>query len=117
MDKQVESIANSAAKARKEPRATLKWSEALAEAPWDGSRFAAAWEARFREVYATALVKRGFAEERPEPGRPGKSGTPTKLMTRPFRATPEEFEDQDARAGKKGLSWSTWARRKLSEGD
>jgi hypothetical protein len=40
---------------------------------------------------------------------------PIARRSMPFRATREEFEDQDRRARAAGLSWNEWARRKLLE--
>lgn len=106
--------ATAAAKDRKASKEPIAFREALEEAPWD-PELPAAWESVFRQQYARALVKRGLALA---PAKSGGSGTPgyeTKLMRRPFSATEAEFAQQDERAAAAGLSWSAWARRKLSE--
>ncbi len=44
----------------------------------------------------------------------GTPGVPTKLERRLLSQSKQEFVEQDARAKTDGLSWSTWARRKLA---
>lgn len=95
---------------RKEP---LSRSEALAEAPWEAETMPAAWERPFREAYADRLEERGLALPAGRSGPSGPSGA-TRLKRREVLQTEEEFAQQDARAKAAGLSWSTWARRKLA---
>jgi hypothetical protein len=104
-----------AANARKAPVEPLAWSEALAEAPVP--KFTPpAFEAVFRREYAAQLVKLEHAKKAAQAGRPGKSGKggTTDLLRRTVYLTQDEIEDQDSQAGALGLSWSTWARRKLA---
>jgi hypothetical protein len=104
-----------AANARKAPAEPLAWSEALAEAPVPVFTLPA-FEAVFRREYAAQLVKIGHAKKAATSGRPGKSGKggTTDLLRRTVYLTQQEIDDQDAQAGGLGLSWSTWARRKLA---
>jgi hypothetical protein len=90
----------------------LTRSEALAACPWDAS-MPAAWERETRAAYADRLEERGLALPAKAAGRSGSSGK-NQLERRTFRQTPAEFASQDARAAAAGLSWSTWARRKLA---
>jgi hypothetical protein len=98
------------ARKRKEP---LSRSEALAAAPWDGS-FPPAWETAFREAYANRLQELGGATVRRPTGSTGSRGK-LLLSRRLLSATKAEFAEQDAIAAAAGLSWSSWARRKLSQ--
>lgn len=108
----VKKLAKQAADKRKPPEEPIAWSAALAEAPLpDG--LPAAWEGEFRKRYAERLVKLGHAKAAGRSGTSGKPGKPTKLHRRLMNAPLEEFEEHDKRAEKAGLSWSTWARRKL----
>ena len=102
---------------RRRPRKTdpIKWSAALAEAPWQPRHFPAAWELAFRRAYAERLVERSIALPAKLPGRSGGKGGKTLLASRKVYATPAEFADQDRRAEAAGLSWSTYARRRLAE--
>jgi hypothetical protein len=118
--------ARAAAKAHKRPEEPLGWAEALADAPWPKGA-PPAWEGDYRRAFAEALVKRGIAkpaaragralpsDKRPWAGR--KERETTKLMRRLLSADPKEFAEQDKRAETAGLSWSNWARRKLSSAD
>ena len=90
----------------------LSRSEARAAAPWDKT-MPAPWEYPFREYFADYLVERGIALPGRRGGASGASGV-TKLDRRLLSQTSEEFAEQDAKAGALGLSWSAWARRKLS---
>lgn len=98
------------------PKTPLSWSQALAAAPWDHT-LPAAWESAFREAYARRLVELGSALPAKKAGtRSGTRGRQyaTKLERRLLSQTQEEFDTQDVRAKAEGLSWSTWARRKLA---
>lgn len=107
-------LARVAAERRRGRSVPLRWSEALAEAPWDTETMPPAWETEFRRAYAARLVERGLALPAARAGHSGKSGA-TQLERRKVSGTPEEFASQDARARAAGLPWATWARRKLSE--
>ncbi len=107
-------LAVSAADRARRPKTPLSWSGALAAAPW-GPELPAAWESAFREAYARRLVDLGSALPAKRSG--GTSGTPggaTKLDRRLLSQSKEEFAAQDALADAAGVSWSTWARRKLA---
>ena len=114
-DASVKRDAIKAANARKAPAEPLAWSEALAEAPVP--KFTApAFEAVFRREYASQLVKLEHAKKAAPRGKNGKGGNggKTELLRRTVYLTEEEIDDQDSQAGALGLSWSTWARRKLA---
>lgn len=106
-------LARQAADRRRKLRKPMSRSEALAEAPWDRPTMPAAWERPFREAYAARLEERGLALPAARSGSSGKGGA-TLLASRLLRQTAEEFGENDARAKAAGLSWSTWARRKLA---
>lgn len=48
-------------------------------------------------------------------GKSGGGGGTTELRHRKVYQTQEEFDEQDAQAKAAEVSWSTWARRKLSQ--
>lgn len=107
-------MARAAADKVRMAKTRLTRSEALASAPWS-TEFPSGWERAFRAAYADRLEERGIAL--PAKKSSGKTGTPggeTNLMRRAIQQTEEEFAAQDATAKTQGLSWSTWARRKLT---
>lgn len=106
-------LARSEARRRRAPAAPMRWSDALAEAPWS-ERLPAAWEAEFRRAYASELVGRGFAVEAARSGTSGKSGKAV-LARYKISQTAEEHAAQEALAKAAGLDWARWARRKLAE--
>jgi hypothetical protein len=73
----------------------------------------AAWERETRAAYADRLEERGMALPA-RAGRVSGASGESRLERRTFRQTAAEFAAQDARAAAAGLSWSTWARRKLA---
>jgi hypothetical protein len=87
-------------------------SEALAACPWDAS-MPAAWERETRAVYADRLVERGLALPAKAGGGSGASGA-TKLVQCRLYLSEQEQAAQQAAARAAGLSWSSWARRKLA---
>jgi hypothetical protein len=97
-------------RARKTP---LSRSEALSSAPWDAATMPPAWERAFREAYADRLEERGLAAPAAKSGVSGKSGA-TDLVQARLYLSEAEHEAQKAIAKAAGLSWSTWARRKLA---
>lgn len=106
--------ARTAAKKFKLPAEPLSRAEAIAAAPWPASA-PPAWEKPFREAFADELESRGAAAAAKKSGASGTRGYGTNLMGRLLYQTREEFAEQSARAkAEGGLSWSTWARRKLS---
>lgn len=94
--------------------AKIGWKSAQALAPWPADA-PAAFERPFRVAFAEVLVQRAVARPRVKSGTVPKTGGATRLMRRLMSATPEEFAEQDRRAVAAGLSWSTWARRRLAE--
>ena len=56
-----------------------------------------------------------MTKERKRPEKRSWRSHQTKLMRRLINATPEEFRDQDTRAAQAGLSWSSWARKRLAD--
>lgn len=113
--------ARAAAKAFARGEEPIGWTEALAAAPWP-KRAPAAFETDFRRAFAEALVKRGVAKAALQNHSPRVENRTwrereTKLKRRLLSATEAEFAEQDKRAAAAGLSWSTWARRKLALGD
>lgn len=107
-------LANAAGKERREPSTELAWSAALAEAPVPID-LPDPWVPEFRKAYAAKLVKLGYAKVAGRAGASGKPGTATKLHRRLVNAPLSEFEAQDEKAREEGVSWSLWARRKLSQ--
>jgi hypothetical protein len=110
--------ARKAAKDFERPDEPLGWREAMAAAPWPKSA-PPAWEDAFRRAFAQALVKRGIAREAARPGSTrdlSKPSQPTNLFRRLVSASEAEFAAQDRHIKAIGArSWSTWARRVLSE--
>ena len=109
-------LAVAAANRARMPKEPLTRSAALAAAPWPANA-PPAWERAFRAAYADRLEERGAAlpvrqSARDRTGAP--PGAPTKLDRRLLSQTTEEFAEQSATAEAAGLSWSTWARRKLA---
>jgi hypothetical protein len=86
--------------------------EALAATPWDAA-MPAAWERETRAAFADRLVERGIALPAAKSGVSGASGT-TDLVQCKLYLSREEQAAQKATAKAAGLSWSTWARRKLA---
>lgn len=107
-------LARTAADKVRVPKEPLTRSAALASAPWDES-MPAAWEDEFRRAYADRLEELGVAAAAKRSGSRGPRGYETKLERRLLSQSAEEFAEQDERARAAGLSWSTWARRKLSQ--
>lgn len=107
-------LARQAADRVRAQKRQLTRSEALAAAPWDKS-MPAAWERAFRAAYADRLEELGvsLAAAKSSKAR-GTAGYVTKLDRRLLSQTSEEFAEQDRRAKAEGVSWSTWARRKLA---
>lgn len=96
---------------RKEP---MSWSEATAAAPWDSATMPPAWEEPTRRAFAARLVERGIAKPAAKRGTTsGPSGT-TDLVQAKLYLSAEEHAAQKELANAAGLSWSTWARRKLA---
>lgn len=106
-------LARQAAKRARRPATPLSRSEALAAAPWDAATMPAAWERAFREAYADELEALGVARPAAPSGPRGARGA-TKLVQCRLYLSEEEQAAQKALAEAAGLSWSTWARRKLS---
>jgi hypothetical protein len=106
-------LARAAADKRRVPKEPLSRSAALAEAPWSAD-MPPAWQRPFREAYADRLAERGLADGKARQGASSKAHGVTKLMRRQMQGTKEEFAEHDAKATAAGLSWSTWARRKLA---
>lgn len=99
---------------RKNAKTPYTWSAALERAPWH-SNLPPAWERAFREAYAGRLVELGLAlPAKPSGNASGTPGFATKLERRLLSQSANEFAQQDALAKAAGLSWSTWARRKLA---
>lgn len=113
-DRTVSAAAKKAARARARPKAPLKWSEAMAEAPVP-RELPVAFEDTFRRAYAAELARLKMATPAAKAGRSGTRGYETKLHRRQVNATKAEFQEQDAAAAETGLSWSAWARRGLSD--
>jgi hypothetical protein len=97
-------------RARKTP---MSRSAALAATPWDAS-MPPAWERETRAAFADRLVERGLALPAREGGASGASGT-TDLVQCKLYLSKAEQAAQKATAKAAGLSWSTWARRKLAQ--
>lgn len=97
-------------KARTEP---LTRSEALAAAPW-APEMPAAWEQAFREAYADRLIARKLALPAKRSGTSRGAGGKTDLIQARLYLSKQEHDEQKAIADAAGLSWSNWARRKLS---
>lgn len=110
--------ARSAAKVYPKPESKLLWSEAQQVAPWP-EWAPPAVERAFRRAFAEGLAKRGIAHENTrlvEPGGTGRSA-PRGSKASARRLVPGselEFKEQDAKATAAGLSWSSWARRRLN---
>jgi len=98
------------ARARKTP---LSRSEALAAAPWDAATMPAAWERAFREAYADRLEELGVSLPAKRSGKGGAGGA-TELVQCKLYLSKAEQSAQQAIAKAAGVSWSTWARRKLA---
>lgn len=106
-------IARAAADKLPRPNEPLSRSAALASAPWLPS-MPPAWEREFRKAYADRLEELGAAlPAKPSSSARGSGGVTT-LERRLLSQSSQEFRDQDAKAKAVGLSWSTWARRKLA---
>lgn len=110
-----------AANARAIPAEPLRWSDALAEAPWIKA-LGAAYETEFRRHYAERLVARGAATEAyphraptHQAAKASGRGGKTDLERKTVYLTHAERVAQEAKAGQAGLSWSMWARRKLGQ--
>lgn len=113
-DATVSKLARAAASRRKAPTSSLSWSAALAEAPLPAT-LRPAWETHFRREYAAQLVELGHAKKAgASSGRYSGVGGTTSLSHRKVYQTELEFTEQDAQAKASGLTWSSWARRKLS---
>jgi hypothetical protein len=95
------------------PRKSGKWlwTEAMDRAPWSKT-LPTEHETAFRRAYAERLVERGLALPA---GRSRVSGK-TDLKPCKVYLSSEEFELTSEIAKAAGLSWSTWARRKLTGG-
>ncbi len=104
--------ARAAAKKFKLPEEPLSRSEALAAAPWKGSS-PPIFEKVFRDAFADALEERGAARAPKPSGKSGASGL-NLVGRRTFRASEQEFAEQDKRAEAAGVPWNTWVRRKLA---
>lgn len=102
--------ARAAAKKFKLPETPLSRSGALAAAPWDPEN-PPSFEKAFRDAFADVLEARGAALAAKRSGKSGASGL-SLLKRRTFRATKQEFADQDAKAKAAGVPWNTWLRRK-----
>lgn len=109
---QLATMAANKVRTRKTP---LTWSEALAAAPWDAKTMPPAWEEPTRRAFAMRLVERGLATPAKAGGASGTAGYATKLDRCLLSQSREEFDAQKALAKAAGLSWSTWARRKLAQ--
>ena len=93
----------------------MRWSDALADAPWPVTLIEPFHEKQFRRAYAARLVQRGAAVPAiANTGSSGPSGQ-SKLLRRTFRMTAEEFAATDAKAEAAKLPWNTWMRRKVSQ--
>lgn len=102
-----------AADKRAMPSELIRWSDALAEAPTtlDGQ----AYEVEFRRIYAARLVTRGIAAKAHRAGKSSGPSGKTDLERKTVYLSRLEIVAQEAKAEKAALSWSTWARRKLSK--
>lgn len=105
-------LARAAAKRRRTTKELLRWSAALAEAPWS-SELPAAWEQEFRRAYAEELVARGLAQPAAKSGRSG-AGQRSSLPRYQVGQSEAEHAEQAEIAATAGLSWSEWARRTLA---
>jgi len=74
----------------------------------------AAWERAFREAYADELEARGAARPAARSGGKSTSRGTTDLIECSVYLTGEEREATRALAKAANVSWSTWARRKLT---
>ena len=104
--------AKAAANKFKLPEEPLSRSAALAAAPWDAAN-PPSFEKAFREAFADTLEARGAALAAKRSGKSGASGL-SLLERRTFRASEQEFADQDAKAAAANVNWNTWVRRKLA---
>lgn len=98
------------ARARAHP---LTRAAALAAAPWDSATMPAAWEMPFRTAYADRLEELGAALPAAPSGSRNEGGK-TDLVQCRLYLSEQERDQQYALAKAAGVSWSTWARRKLA---
>jgi hypothetical protein len=72
-----------------------------------------AWESAFRAAYADRLEDLGVSLPAAKSGSSGAGGK-TELVQAKLYLSKNEQRAQQATAKAAGLSWSTWARRKLA---
>ncbi len=88
------------------------WTDAMARAPWS-VKLPADHELEFRRAYAERLVERGLALRVGRSRTSGPSGE-TDLERCIVYLSAAERNATRALADAAGLSWSSWARRKLT---
>lgn len=106
-------MARAAADKVRVPKTPLSRSQALASAPWDES-FPPAWERAFRAAYADRLEERGVSLPAVTGRGSSGAGGETKLVECRVYLSKAEQAATKALAKADGVSWSTWARRKLA---